>query len=942
MKKVIFCAISLIGLTISLHAQQQFQGLNLGDMPKPVPSVSSFSTYTDTPASLATGIPAISIPLLALPANGGTNLSLLLSYNPLNASGEEAGSEVGTGWSLFKGGVISRQIIGNVDEAFQTTANSHYQKNVFDDEYYYNLPGLNGKFKIERNIEQNTFRVIDLTPVNHVKIEYTRDSNNATLNVTSFTITDDSGTRYYFNDFSSNALYDGYYDSIGAWGMEYKSAFFLTQIKDANNVVIADFTYRKDTKYDGSMLLYRTCKLEKMISSSGNIEILYDYDQTLEKTMNDPYSIKSISLYNSYAKIAEYAFEYSYPQMTNSETTEKRRQLEKVKKMDGQTVLEQTSMIYNPNTANPPEFFACGPSADYGPSNVLRKIIFPNKGVTEYVYEMSDIFVERNSQFVLENMLTGYNPCMNFTQTSPYFGSYINQSTTYTFTVSGDPAKKKAFWLNFGALHDVPPGPVNPSTGFPTIPPPLTENQKMSYTLKKGSEILTTNQKGEYTQFINYPGQYTVTVNVPYVGGEVSFKLTELMPIPGPYRNASPAQGKYRIRSIKRYNDISSTNAQKIINYSYDDFSLPNTSSGHLSLAEKLLFKNVKVTEGTGNGYTQYEFKIPEDYPSYSIIKDGNTVTFKPYYNLTKDGLPVKREVYNENNQLLSRESTEYTFAIADNSDYLVDSGGYSKASWVSYSKTVSEMYPSGVQSSFVRTINESTFRPDNYRPDHSKSIAADGTVTESFYKYAQDKNLTSLINASMTGVQVESEIKRNGKTIGKSETKFENISTKYPSSSITINPNDSSIKTSVAYDRYDDRGNIVQYTTDIDPLTGKGNPVTIIWGYNKTVPVAKITGAQWTDIGTLADDIVSKSNADINVAKENELISALDAFRDHPSLRKFQITTYSYDPLIGVTTVTPSNGVREFYRYDSSGRLVAVKDANGNIVKEVKYNNKQ
>lgn len=946
MKKIYVCIISLMGLHFTLHAQQQFQGINFGDMPKPVPSVSSLSTYTDTPVSLSTGIPNISIPLLALPGNGGSSLSLQLSYNPMNVSGEEAASEVGTGWSLFKGGVISRQVNGVVDETFQYPANPSYEKNKFDDEYYYNLPGITGKFKIERDVNNNTFKIIDLTPLNHIKIEFTRQSNDATLIVNSFTITDDEGTRYYFNEYSSSVVYDNYYDSIGMSGMEYKSAFYLTQIKNANDVEVASFMYKKDTKYDGTRLLYKTCRLEKMISSSGTIEITYDYDVTLEKTMNDPYSIKKIFLSNLYTKVAEYAFEYSYPQMTYSEGAEKRRQLERVKKMNGDTVLEQTSFIYYPQvSAEPSQNNHCDPASIFSPSNVLKRIVYPTKGVTEYTYEKSDTFRDKNTAAYLESISADFkDPCIQYTQSFPESIFNTNTAVNYTFTVSGDSSKKKAFWLNFNiSEYYQQPGPIDPNTGFPTPPPPLTENQRMSYTLKRGSEIIASSQKGEYTKFYNYPGQYTLTVNVPHVGGYGSFQLSELMLKPAPYRNADIASTtRYRIKSVKRYNDPASSTPEKTISYNYDSFSLTNSSSGYYSLGKDLLFKNVKVTEGTGNGYTKYEFKTPDDYPSYAYVKDGQNVMFWPYYNLTDAGLLAKKEVYNENNQLLSKENYEYTIAIADDTDYIVEGNTYSKTAWISYSKQASEIYPSGVQSSSLQAVSENTFRTDNYKPAYSKSISADGTVMESFHKYAQDKGLTSLLSANMTGVLLESEVKKNGKTMGKSETKFENASSKYPSSSIEINPNDGSIKTSIKYDFYDDKGNIVQYTTDIDPLTGKGNSVTVIWGYNKTMPIAKIKGAKWSDVGILADDIVAKSNADVNDTKEKELLTALDAFRDNPAFKKFQITTYSYDPLIGVTTLTPPTGIREFYWYDSSGRLVSVKDSNGNIVKEVKYNNKQ
>ncbi|MGX9987601.1 hypothetical protein, partial [Soonwooa purpurea] len=39
-----------------------------------------------------------------------------------------------------------------------------------------------------------------------------------------------------------------------------------------------------------------------------------------------------------------------------------------------------------------------------------------------------------------------------------------------------------------------------------------------------------------------------------------------------------------------------------------------------------------------------------------------------------------------------------------------------------------------------------------------------------------------------------------------------------------------------------------------------------------------------------------------------------------------YQITTYSYDPLVGVRSVTPPSGLREIYIYDTAQRLKEVK----------------
>lgn len=51
------------------------------------------------------------------------------------------------------------------------------------------------------------------------------------------------------------------------------------------------------------------------------------------------------------------------------------------------------------------------------------------------------------------------------------------------------------------------------------------------------------------------------------------------------------------------------------------------------------------------------------------------------------------------------------------------------------------------------------------------------------------------------------------------------------------------------------------------------------------------------------------------------------------------QITTYTYDPLAGMTSETDSRGYTIYYEYDDLQRLRNVKDNDGNIVKSICYN---
>ena len=237
-------------------------------------------------------------------------------------------------------------------------------------------------------------------------------------------------------------------------------------------------------------------------------------------------------------------------------------------------------------------------------------------------------------------------------------------------------------------------------------------------------------------------------------------------------------------------------------------------------------------------------------------------------------------------------------------------------------------------------TTNYFYNNPLHHQLTQQKTTYPDNTVSTSNFVYAHEKGNQKLINAHMIGIPLATEVKENGKVLNKSETKYDSPIHLFPTSALSFDlQNPVTGSTELSYDQYDSKGNLQQYTTR------NGISTTIIWGYNQTQPIAKIEGAKLSDIPqALIDNIVNASVNDGQLsteASEQSLISALDLFRNNAALSAYQISTYSYDPLIGVKSITPPSGIREVYKYDTANRLEKVIDINGKVLKEYKYNYK-
>ena len=143
-----------------------------------------------------------------------------------------------------------------------------------------------------------------------------------------------------------------------------------------------------------------------------------------------------------------------------------------------------------------------------------------------------------------------------------------------------------------------------------------------------------------------------------------------------------------------------------------------------------------------------------------------------------------------------------------------------------------------------------------------------------------------------------------------------------------------------IGYHSYDDKGNPLQVSKK------DGTQIVYIWGYNKTLPVAKIENVTYSQITSSVFGIQAASNQDNDrttdtvatngvityQGQEGALRNALKNLRNSLPTNAL-MTSFTYDPLIGTTSITDPRGRTIYYIYDSFNRLKYVKDHEGKVL---------
>ncbi len=116
------------------------------------------------------------------------------------------------------------------------------------------------------------------------------------------------------------------------------------------------------------------------------------------------------------------------------------------------------------------------------------------------------------------------------------------------------------------------------------------------------------------------------------------------------------------------------------------------------------------------------------------------------------------------------------------------------------------------------------------------------------------------------------------------------------------------------------------------------------VWGYNDTYPVIIAENANLSDLDAAfnssnLENLLNNIIGDMTTEPQKTAWRNFNiALRSNSGLTNALVTTYTYIPLVGMTSSTDPAGITTYYEYDAFNRLSLIRDSDGNIIKKIDY----
>ncbi len=1135
------------------------------DVLSPSPTASALGKYVDNPVSLYTGTPSIAIPLYEIKMKE-VSVPITLTYNPQDIQVETTPSNVGLGWSLNAGGVITRTVkdvpddfrydYANLDLNFTTNIKYlntvHYNRwgylyaisdgepwhgdfpswagyqgtetynldldaiyanrnnvtpetailrhysfplwgaitadggtidlenwsrstirfrvinhiqmytDLEPDIFYYNFNGHSGKFFFE--VENGTPKIKTI-PYQDLKVIYRSDATTGWI--TGFTIIDQQGVEYIFNNIERTTALDE--DMEYFWQIfqktTYNSSWWLTQIISPNGEVL-NFNYENDEVKEANVVFSPTINAVRIVNTYSHRSLSeLNYNPKYKNKITTTQRLSSVSnndvmvtfnaehtrqdIYESSAKaITSVEIKSNFPtkhiikkiRLNYDYFLTDQNHHGKLYRFNGQGVgdldyskkrLRLSSVQEYGNTDNdvlPPTSFEYN-YYDYN-GNVLKK--YPNR----LTYDIDLWGYANNTGFLSPIPELHTNPNITpIPELHVYPDKYprgdlrmfsVYEKESYTgrhFKKRGGNRKPNSNYMDTGVLTKIT-YPTGGSTSYEYEPHKfmLDGEEEIGGGLRI-AKIVKDDLQGNK---IIYNYDYAKSNTDSRTSGKiVSLPMFANLPISV---DLSPSNDENALNVYARY-------------YSYPLNELGRTHGSNVGYTRVLEYKlKTEYSTSYDNGFTEYVYSFPAEYGNQSdgifsstrvhnffMYGDSRSNAELEYYPETSlshllppnpnydwnRGHLLKKSVFDTTGNLVKEDTFEYDIFYPTGQTEPTKIYGIKFAPFhpkVNFGEYVDRVYGFRVAKYEVLTDvakalskkTETEYFADGSSISKSINYEYNGLyhknvtqITEpmsngenlirrylysgDFYGYGQAAvNDLYLNNRKNIPLEVSEYIKKGSTEYLRSSvlTTYDFYADKpYPNkqykieSSVLLTDFQNSLRSGmgpfflviswvdkddryiekVHYKKYDSKGNVLEIEDKTTGIT-----TSYVWGYEGEYPIAKVDNAIYSEIESVLGsmnlsflnagytfdyDVVNDVKYVENIYSDEETRNLLAPLRT--GLPNAQVTTYTYKPLVGMTSETDPNGITTYYNYDNFNRLKTIKDYEGNIVSQYDYHYK-
>lgn len=958
------------------------------------PQATQFLRYGDVPVNVNSGVPEISIPIYTIKV-GMLEIPITLSYHAGGIRVQDEASIVGLGWVLNAGGIITQKSSDIIDDTpgypilFKSSAEAEVAKQqacnlapstnqtkweafthgceemgqfglkISSDQYFYMFNGNSGVFRYD--LSDNILKTVPYTPLKIIK------------GYNTFEITDTEGNIWFFEKMESVTNNEGYCQPT--------YEYYLKKIKVANIDQELIFNYEYGITYN-KFVVSENVWLNVDRSGSGgcydcyncNSSYFTNYNMHKERSLKTKLvNFRQILLKSITWKNLVVSFNYVNDRIDHTperlDNVEiivnnniiKNFQLLNQNKYLGDNIRNHRMLLegiqdnekeyyfdYNEDIIPPPYVEQRSPvdfsttnchedfwgyynggdseywipfnwsqtfpfkfereylhfresNPDYTQFGILKVIHYPTGGRTEFEYE------QNKSLYVYAPDLTNYENADN--PIEYYFGGVrIKSIINYETENSLSPLTIKTYeYLNGGPTLWITTEKFVESkiTGIFPLKHPCAYNNVLYPSF---SWITSVYDQGNGSCYSNGSLLGNQAFNIDKASTAGFAPITE------------PVSQSVFYNNVVEYLGNETQNTGKT-EYVYENGDLNYLNSKY----EFLWFeKGIKTPRLISKN--EYEFKDGIYKIRKKMINSYKLNYIAPF--ITGVSIETTEALVNNDYEFIFNQSGAVNFYERYNiHDILVE-----PSFWQLDSTVDSLFFDNGivdVVTKYKYDINNRILNPTEKEVKNSNGKITTETYTFPF-NYNVEPYSDMVINNILSPIVSQTEYNGNGsKTI---KNNYVKINSKFLIDNIEngINGN---LEKRIQFHNYDSYCNPIFLSKD------NATKIVYLWSYNGQYPIAEIQNATYTEVSNAIPGFINYITG-LSYPSDAVINSMSNGLR--AGLPNAQVTTYTYKPLVGMTSMTDPRGVTTTYHYDDYNRLQYIKDKDNTIIQSFDYNYKQ